>query len=215
MGYYKNLEIEKESEYVPEKPTGWDKMERVTNLAPSRMESWQQLQTAMEQRGTPITKAQAKKTMRQNSVRQKIAEHWMNDIYLCTVDRFKTDAVDEWGNNPPLQARLAITRHDKAAVHDWRHFQKIKNDIFGENCEAVELYPDESRLMDTANTYWLYVFKSDYRLPFGQQYRQVEDADSAGTMGAVQRPFDEERTDYHTLERLLRAQASDLKIGGI
>ena len=212
MGYYKNLEIEKESEYVPEEPTGWNRMERVTNLAPSRMESWQQLQASMEQRGTPITKAQAKKAMRQDSVRRKTQEHWMNDIYLCSVDRYK---VEEDAKRPPIHARVAITRHDKAAVHDWRHFQKIKNDIFGENCEAVELYPDESRLMDTANTYWLYVFIPDYRLPFGQQIRQVEDADFAGTTGAVQRPFDEERTDYHTLERLLRTQASDLRIGGM
>jgi hypothetical protein len=36
-------------------------------------------------------------------------------------------------------------------VHDWRDLQRIKNQLVGPECEAVELYPAESRKVDTAN----------------------------------------------------------------
>lgn len=56
--------------------------------------------------------------------------------------------------------------------------------------EACELYPSESRLMDVANTYWMYAFPNHNALPFGHVGRAVEDG--TGTMGAVQRPLEQE-----------------------
>jgi hypothetical protein len=44
-------------------------------------------------------------------------------------------------------------RLDGQAIHDWRELQRIKNEIVGDEIEAVELYPAESRLLDTANWY--------------------------------------------------------------
>jgi hypothetical protein len=52
--------------------------------------------------------------------------------------------------------------------------QAIKNGIVGEECEAVELYPAESRLVDTANQYHLWALPSDLmRFPFGFRERSV------------------------------------------
>lgn len=63
---------------------------------------------------------------------------------------------------------LSIKRHDKEAFHDWRIFQRIKNELVGEENEAVEIYPAESRKVDTANQYHLWVMKDpEVRFPFG------------------------------------------------
>ncbi len=63
---------------------------------------------------------------------------------------------------------LSIKRIDKGPCHDWRHFQEIKNMIIGPEHEAVELYPAESRVVDTANQYHLWVAADpEFRFPFG------------------------------------------------
>ena len=82
-------------------------------------------------------------------------------------------------------AHLSFKVHDKQAHHDWRDIQRLKNEICGAECDAVEIYPAESKLVDSANQYHLFVFK-DYKLPFGFQERLVGD----GAWGnSVQRPF--------------------------
>jgi hypothetical protein len=70
--------------------------------------------------------------------------------------------------------QLTITRHDRKPCHDWRHFQQIKNELVGPEHEAVEVFPAESRLVDTANEYHLWVQpQPGVRLPFGFPSRFV------------------------------------------
>ena len=47
-------------------------------------------------------------------------------------------------------------KKDKKAIHDWRHFQQIKNELVGSEVEALEIYPAESRLHDAVNQYHLF-----------------------------------------------------------
>lgn len=54
--------------------------------------------------------------------------------------------------------QLAIRNKDGSARHDWREFQRIKNELLGREAEAVELYPAESRLTDTRNEFHLFCF---------------------------------------------------------
>lgn len=74
---------------------------------------------------------------------------------------------------------LSIKRKDRRAVHDWRKLQKIKNAIVGPEFEAVELYPAESRLVDGANQYHLFVLVhptgEPMTFPFGMTGRAVFD----------------------------------------
>lgn len=89
-------------------------------------------------------------------------------------------------------AWLSIKRNDRQTIHDWRELQRIKNMIMGEECEAVELYPAESRVHDSANQYHLFCFAPGYRLPFGYLGRLVcdETTDPTDPNGASkQRPF--------------------------
>jgi hypothetical protein len=72
--------------------------------------------------------------------------------------------------------RLSIKNRDKSTRHDWRDLQRIKNELVGEDHEAVELYPAESRLVDMANQYHLWVFpKKDIVFNFGFYERRVSE----------------------------------------
>jgi hypothetical protein len=99
-------------------------------------------------------------------------EYWVNDLYQVAKRVLKQDGV------PIGMVQLNIRRRDgKPIFRDWRHFQWIKNQLIGEECEAVEIYPAESRLVDTSNKYHLWCFTDPtYRLPFGMQTRDVIDS---------------------------------------
>jgi hypothetical protein len=111
-------------------------------------------------------------------------EVWLNS-------RYQVNVVRQEPNEPglPVLVHLSIKRLDKQPVGEerFRDFQRIKNELVGPECEAVELYPAESRLVDSANQYHLFVIASDsFRWPFGFGNRLVRDGDVAG---ARQRPF--------------------------
>jgi hypothetical protein len=82
-------------------------------------------------------------------------------------------------------AHLSFKVHDKQPHHDWRDMQRIKNEICGPEFDAVEIFPAESKLVDSANQYHLFVFR-DLKLPFGFQTRLVGDGN---WQNSVQRPF--------------------------
>lgn len=94
-------------------------------------------------------------------------EVYLNDTYqvgLCRIPFIDGDRA----NKAAVLIRLSIRRLDRAPIHDWRDLQAIKNELVGPECEAVELYPAESRLVDTANQYWLWCYNDPtYRFPFG------------------------------------------------
>jgi hypothetical protein len=92
---------------------------------------------------------------------------------------------EPWG----VIVHLSIKTHDKQPRHDWRDLQRIKNEIVGPQYDAVEVYPDEAKLVDTANQYHLFVF-GHLKLPFGFQSRLVADGISVIAPTAAQRPFE-------------------------
>jgi hypothetical protein len=80
------------------------------------------------------------------------AECWHNDVYSVTVRRNPSG----WAFFGGPWVQIGISCQDGEARHDWRDFQKIKNDICGDDWEAIELYPRESRLLDPSNYYMLW-----------------------------------------------------------
>lgn len=90
--------------------------------------------------------------------------------------------------NWPDMIHLNCRRVDREPCHDWRELQLIKNCLVGPEHEAVELYPAESRLTDTANNYHLWVLaKPGMRFPFGFADRAVLTTEEAAKFGAKQR----------------------------
>jgi len=92
---------------------------------------------------------------------------------------------------------LSIKRIDKEPVRDWRDFQTIKNMICGPEFEAIEVFPAESRLVDTANQYHLWVFNrlSGFavpQIPVGFTERHVSGSKEASAVGAKQRSLEKQ-----------------------
>ncbi|HTA46356.1 MAG TPA: hypothetical protein VK789_28130 [Bryobacteraceae bacterium] len=88
---------------------------------------------------------------------------------------------------------LTIRREDRRPVTDWRDVQWIKNQLLGPEVEAVQLFPAESRLVDTSNQFYLYASKQEgYRFPFGFTERRVAEGISVKLENCApsqQRPF--------------------------
>jgi len=118
-----------------------------------------------------LTKAQAREQYR----RLKQDHVYLNDTYQVNVSRVDT------GMGAPI-VHLSVKRIDKQAIHDWRDMQEIKNQLLGEECEAVELYPAVSRLVDTANQYHMWgVPDPSFRFPVGFSDGHI-DYESKGTV---------------------------------
>lgn len=77
---------------------------------------------------------------------------WQNDLYTTTVRHH----ADGWPLGGGEWIQLGIYCEDGEPRHDFRAFQRIKNDICGSEWEAIELYPAESRLVDPSNYYLLW-----------------------------------------------------------
>jgi hypothetical protein len=108
-------------------------------------------------------------------------EVWLNDYYQVLVTFFDCEAMGVKG-----MRWLSIKRIDRKPIHDWRELQLIKNELCGKDFEAVELYPSETRVNDTANQYHLFVLPKGMVWPFGYFEREVSELSS---QGSVQRPF--------------------------
>ena len=92
-------------------------------------------------------------------------EIWKNNIYTVFVKR-NVKALTPDGL--PLVTWLSIKRNDKQPAKDWRHFQLIKNQLCGAECDGIEIYPKESRLVDAANQFHLWVLEDlTEMIPFG------------------------------------------------
>lgn len=127
--------------------------------------------TAFEPVGEEVI---AKMMRRQNADRATV---------LALIEGIKRETV-VWVNSelqvqvrelPNCMVHLTIMRRDSAKIfRDWPEFQAIKNQVIGDECEAVELYPAESRLVDTSSKYHMWGSRDpSFRFPFGFRMRSV------------------------------------------
>lgn len=95
---------------------------------------------------------------------------YVNDTYQVAIDDNPSITSTHW----PDMYCLSIRRLDREVIRDWRDLQEIKNLLIGKEHEGFELFPAESRLVDSANQYYIFVFKDPkMRLPFGFMERYV------------------------------------------
>ena len=141
----------------------------------------------------PLTEKLITEQMRLNNLpREKVialleqevinTQLWVNDLYQVAVRVLDPETK---------LLHLNIRRRDGGAImRDWRHFQRIKNELVGPECEAIELYPAESRLVDTSNKYHLIaVADPTFRFPCGDIFGNVRDVQyvEGNTPGTRQR----------------------------
>lgn len=114
-------------------------------------------------------------------------EIWKNsrfEVWVYLRAPMSTGVTD---SNFPVLTHLSIKRRDKQVVRRWRDLQRIKNEVMGPDREAVELFPSERRLVDTANQYHLFVLPEGLAWPFGYRDRMII---SRSSRGATQEPFE-------------------------
>lgn len=100
-----------------------------------------------------------------------------NSRYVVGVTRLR---LRLFGDRPQAVYRLGIQNFDQSARHDWRDFQRIKNELIGPEAEGFELYPAESRLVDPSNYFILWVLPKGDRIPVGvREARFVLTSDQA------------------------------------
>lgn len=121
-------------------------------------------------------------------------EIWLNSRFQVHIYRNAPN-----GFHQPVAWLSIKTRQAPFHRHDWRELQRIKNELCGEECEAVEIYPAESRLHDSADQYHLWVFPKGERIPLGFADRIVGDAHPGGT--GSQRKFETRPDDADEVER--------------
>lgn len=69
---------------------------------------------------------------------------------------------------------ISVKRLDNSAIVGWDDLQSIKNMFVGPECEGVEIFPAESRLVNCANQRHLWCFiDPDRRIPIGWTQRRV------------------------------------------
>ena len=133
-----------------------------------------------------------------DALKDHVDEVWKNNRYevqLQFMDNKKGIKGAIW-----LQFKDAI---NKDAIHDWRDMQRIKNEICGEEREAVELFPAESRLVDTSNQFHLFVLQEGEKAGFGYDGRAVVEAHNnfvQGKGGSKQREWELKPKDLITME---------------
>lgn len=123
-------------------------------------------------------------------------ELWANDLYVVHLRHMVSES------DMPDAMHLSIRNQDRSARHDWRDFQRIKNQLAGPKWEAVEIYPAESRLVDGANQYHLWCFQFQFGIGF--QRRLVANAAQSelASPGSVQRDFESVDLQYGGLSKL-------------
>ncbi|RPH72768.1 MAG: hypothetical protein EHM78_02360 [Myxococcaceae bacterium] len=148
------------------------KLERAAVLPPS-----EELIEQVMKNGA-ATRKRAIASLQSEAARNQV---WINDTYQVQIRK-----------TPQGLVHLNIRRRDGGPIlRDWRDFQAIKNQLVGAECEAVELYPAESRKVDTSNKYHLFCVPDPrYRFNFGWQEREVNGPTGATTPGLAQRDGD-------------------------
>lgn len=110
---------------------------------------WQPLQLC-----PPLTRDK-RKLYKQHGLEVPVATY-RNDLYSVFVRDIGKGAL-----------HISFHSHDRSPVHDWRHMQAIKNEVAGPERIAVEVFPAESKLVDTSNEYHLFVLPPGVDMGFG------------------------------------------------
>ena len=108
-------------------------------------------------------------------MREYIQETWQNDIYIILV--YRNEAADDMVHDPEYKGKctwLSIRRRDRRPVNNWQDMQTIKNRLCGTECDAIQIFPKESKMVNTSNQYHLIVMPEEVNIPFGWQARFVK-----------------------------------------
>lgn len=103
----------------------------------------------------------------------------------------------EWGKVEHVTITRRAYSNDGSGDFTWADKQQIKDELFGKNRTAIEVYPKEDRLVDVADVYHLWVFDKNFNLPFGIHPKEYKPAIKRGSVPLSEQELYELR-DYLT-----------------
>lgn len=86
-------------------------------------------------------------------------ERWENNRFQVIK---RALPAGPWGR----VVHLTLRNRDGSRRREWTEFQRVKNELVGPEYDAVEVYPAQERVVDTADHYHLWVLL-DQPVPFG------------------------------------------------
>lgn len=111
---------------------------------------------------------------------------WHGDMDRCWIDNEKNICVC----SRLIRTRLGKVEHvtiskgtgtsDGSGEVPWSEKMRIKNELFGENRFAIEVFPKQKNLVDVCDVYHLWVFDKKQEMPFGIAKGEYQQAVNRG-----------------------------------
>ena len=103
---------------------------------------------------------------------------WMdNDENLCVCSRI---IRTKFGNVEHVTISRGTGTNDGTGEVSWAMKQQIKDELFGENRFAIEVFPKQKNLVDVCDVYHLWVFDKKVDMPFGIDKSEYQKAINRG-----------------------------------
>lgn len=120
--------------------------------------------------------------------------NWMPEMDRCWMDYDRGYTVcsrmvptKQWGNVEHVTITKIRESEDESIIATggeraigWNEKMQIKNELFGEDRFAIEVYPKQDRLVDVADVYHLWVFNKKFEMPFGIHPKEFHKAANRG-----------------------------------
>ena len=96
---------------------------------------------------------------------QQMDRCWMSDDGIQVTSRL---IMTDWGKIEHAAITVAGGLSSNGEYElPWSVKMQIKNELFGEQRLAIEVFPKQKNLVDVMDVYPLWVFPKDFDLPFG------------------------------------------------
>lgn len=98
---------------------------------------------------------------------------WYGEMDRCWLDNEENICVTsrmirtQFGNVEHVTVTRGLSTGDGSGEIGWAMKQQIKNELFGENRFAIEVFPKQKNLVDVCDVYHLWVFDKKVDMPFG------------------------------------------------
>lgn len=76
---------------------------------------------------------------------------WKNNRYFVFMTKNERVWLGWWWS------QVMIKRCDSQPIYSWSDVFRIKNELFGDETEAIQFFPKKSELVDSANIYWFFI----------------------------------------------------------
>ena len=91
----------------------------------------------------------------------QLDRYWFSDDGYSVMSRLIST---EWGKVEHITIQNSKM---KGGDVPWSVKQEIKNELFGENRIAIEIFPAQNRLVDVMDVYHLWILPKNFKMPFG------------------------------------------------